>query len=141
MSDPQIPEVFRKGWKPSKQDQPGAPGKQRGRLEPQPVDDVTADGVPYKAAGKLQGKAALVTGADSGIGRAVAILFALEGADVTLSYKPEEKHDAEDTEKAIKSKTGGRARVVHAPLDLRTEENCKKLVEEHVKAFGRLDTL
>lgn len=141
MSNPNIPEVFKKGWKPPKQDQPGAPGKQRGALEPQPVDDVTADGRPYKASGKLEGKAALITGADSGIGRAVAILFALEGADVTLSYKPEEKEDAADTERAISEKTGGKTKIVHAPYDLRSEENCKKLVDDHVKVFGKLDTL
>ena len=75
MSNPSISEVFKKGWRPPVQDQPSAPGKQRGKLDPQPVDDVTADGKPYKASGKLEGKAALITGADSGIGRAIAILF------------------------------------------------------------------
>lgn len=75
MSTPNIPEVFKKGWKPPVQNQEGAPGKQRGVLEPQPVDDVTADGKPYRGSGKLEGKAALITGADSGIGRAVAILY------------------------------------------------------------------
>lgn len=142
MSNPEIQKVFQKGWKPPKQDQPGAPGKQRNVLSPQPVDDVTADGNSYKPASKLSGKTALITGADSGIGRAVAILFALEGVEgVTLAYKPEEKEDAADTENAIKTKTGGKTRVVHAPFDLRSEENCKRLVETHVKAFGKLDTL
>lgn len=75
MSDPKISDVFKKGYKPPTQNQDEQPGKQRQVLEPQPVDDVTADGKPYKASGKLEGKTALITGADSGIGRAVAILF------------------------------------------------------------------
>ena len=70
-----VEQVFQKGWIPPFQDQPGAPGKQHTVLNPQPVNDITADGNPYKPAGKLQGKAALITGADSGIGRAIAILF------------------------------------------------------------------
>ena len=141
MSSPSIPEVFKKGWKPPFQEQSSAPGRQRGALQPQPVDDMTADGKPYKPAGKLDGMAALITGADSGIGRAVAILFALEGADVTIVYKPEEENDAAATEKYILEKTGGARKVVRAPFDLRKEENCRKLVEEHLKVFGRLDTL
>ena len=75
MSDPNVNKVFQRGFKPPKQNQDAAPGKQRQVLDPQPVDDITADGKPYKASGKLEGKAALITGADSGIGRAVAILF------------------------------------------------------------------
>lgn len=82
MSDPSIAEVFKKGWRPPVQSQEGAPGKQRGTLDPQPVDDITADGKPYKPSGKLEGKAALITGADSGIGRAIAILF---GEDAFVS--------------------------------------------------------
>lgn len=69
-----IPEQFKKGYVPPFQTQPNAPGQQR-PLDPEPINDVTADGKPYKFASKLQGHAALITGADSGIGRAVAILF------------------------------------------------------------------
>ena len=75
MSTPEIPKVFQKGWKPPTQNQERQPGEQKGKLDPQPVDDVTADGKPYKAAQKLDGKVALLTGGDSGIGRAVAILY------------------------------------------------------------------
>src|SRR6266480_3986565 len=57
----------------------------------------------YKAAGKLEGKAALITGGDSGIGRAVAVIYAREGADVAISYLPEEQADAEETKQAVES--------------------------------------
>lgn len=69
-----IPEQFKKGYKPPYQEQPSAPGLQR-KLNPQPLDDVTADGKPYKPSGKLEGRNALITGADSGIGRSIALLF------------------------------------------------------------------
>src|SRR5262249_55401419 len=57
----------------------------------------------YKPAGKLEGKAALITGGDSGIGRAVAVLFAREGADVAIGHLPEERSDAEETRHAIEA--------------------------------------
>lgn len=70
------------------------------------------------------------------------IPVALEGADVTLGYKPEEKEDAEATQKTISAKTDEKAKVAHAPFDLRIEENCRKLVDTHLKAHGgKLDTL
>lgn len=69
-----VPEQYKKGWKPPFQEQSVAPGKQF-KLDPAPLDDITADGKPYKAAGKLEGRKALITGADSGIGRSVALLF------------------------------------------------------------------
>ena len=67
-------EQFQKGYKPPFQEQGSAPGLQ-GKLDPQPLNDVTADGKPYKAAKKLEGQAAIVTGGDSGIGLATALLF------------------------------------------------------------------
>lgn len=92
----------------------------------------------YKAAGKLVGKVALVTGGDSGIGRAVAYLFACEGADVAISYMPEEEKDALETKKAIEKE--GR-RCLTLPGDLRKSSVCRDIVEETVKQFGRLDIL
>ena len=71
---PNVPEQYKKGWKPPFQRQETAPGQQR-KLNPPPLDDITADGKPYKPVGKLEGRKAIITGADSGIGRSVALLF------------------------------------------------------------------
>lgn len=70
----QIRKEFQKGYKPPYQKQQDAPGVQH-QLDPPPIDDITADGKPYKAANKLEGISAIITGADSGIGRSTAILF------------------------------------------------------------------
>ena len=78
-----IPEQYKKGWKPPFQEQANAPGNQR-KLDPAPLDDITADGKPYKPAGKLEGRKALITGADSGIGRSVALLFGMSPVIATL---------------------------------------------------------
>ncbi|TDL19427.1 NAD-binding protein [Rickenella mellea] len=137
----QIPEVFQQGWKPPVQSQERLPGHQK-LINPRPIDDITADGKPYKASGKLEGKSAIITGADSGIGRAVATLFALEGADLTLTYTPHEEEDARDVEKAIHEKTKNTRKVILLSFDLRDEKNCQSLIREHLKAHGnKLDTL
>lgn len=87
----------------------------------------------YKAAGKLKGKNAIITGGDSGIGRATAFLFAREGADVFIAYLPEEEKDARDTKKRVEEI--GQTCHLH-PTDLRDRNNCKKVVDEAVKVFG-----
>lgn len=92
----------------------------------------------YKAAGKLQGKAALITGGDSGIGRAVAVLFAREGADVAIAYLPEEQSDAEETKRAVEKE--GR-RCFLCPGDLTDAGYCQDLVERTVRELGKLDIL
>jgi NAD(P)-dependent dehydrogenase (short-subunit alcohol dehydrogenase family) len=92
----------------------------------------------YKPAGKLDGKCALITGGDSGIGRAVAVLYAREGADVAISYLPEEQSDAEETLRAIEAE--GR-RCVLIPGDLAEPGFCTQLVEETVNELGKLDIL
>lgn len=74
MTTQQIPKEFEKGFLPPLQDQESLPGKQW-RLDPPPIDDITADGKPYKPAGKLEGRKVIVTGGDSGIGRAICLLF------------------------------------------------------------------
>jgi NAD(P)-dependent dehydrogenase (short-subunit alcohol dehydrogenase family) len=92
----------------------------------------------YKAAGKLEGKVALVTGGDSGIGRAVAYLFAREGADVAIVYLPEEESDARETRQAIQ--TEGRRAVLLAG-DVTSSEFCQAAVAETINQLGKLDIL
>ncbi|OAP54765.1 hypothetical protein AYL99_11213 [Fonsecaea erecta] len=93
---------------------------------------------PYKAAGKLQGKKALITGGDSGIGRAIAILYAMEGADSFIVYLPEEEEDAQETKRRVE-KLG---RTCHLfATDLRRAENCQKVVDAALQAMGRVNIL
>ncbi len=92
----------------------------------------------YKAAGKLEGKVALITGGDSGIGRAVAVLYAREGADVAISYMPEEQEDAQETRDAVEKE--GR-KCVLMPGDLTDQSYCEEIIEKTVKELGKLDIL
>jgi NAD(P)-dependent dehydrogenase (short-subunit alcohol dehydrogenase family) len=92
----------------------------------------------YRAAGKLQGKTALITGGDSGIGRAVAVLYAREGADVALVYLPEEQSDAHETARAIEA--AGR-RCLHITGDVTQASFCQQAVDQTLAAFGKLDIL
>ncbi len=92
----------------------------------------------YKGLGRLTGKSALITGGDSGIGRAVAIAFAREGADIALSYLPDEEEDAIETASWIE-KAGRKA--IKIPGDIQEEQHCKKLIEETVSKLGKIDLL
>ncbi len=92
----------------------------------------------YRAAGKLEGKAALITGGDSGIGRAVAVLYAREGADVAIVYLPEEQEDAEETRVVVEAE--GR-RCVLIPGDVTSSKFCERAVEQTVRELGQLDIL
>lgn len=92
----------------------------------------------YKPAGKLEGKVALITGGDSGIGRAVAYLYAREGADVAINYLPEEQRDAEETKSAVES--AGRSCLM-LPGDLGDPAFCQSLVDRTIERFGQLDIL
>lgn len=92
----------------------------------------------YRGSGKLVGLRALVTGGDSGIGRAVAIAFAREGADVALSYLPAEQEDAEATAEWVRK--AGRSALL-CPGDLMQEDTCRQVVDATVKEFGGLDIL
>ena len=92
----------------------------------------------YRGSGKLTGTAALITGGDSGIGRAVAVLFAREGADIAIVYLPVEESDARETEQAIRNE--GR-RAVLIPGDVRDPSFCDEAVVRTVRELGRLDVL
>ena len=92
----------------------------------------------YRGSGKLTDRRAVVTGGDSGIGRAVALAFAREGADVLISYLPEEQPDADETVRLIEQ--AGR-RAVTVPGDIRDEEQCRRIVDSAVAEFGGIDIL
>jgi hypothetical protein len=115
-----------------KQPQP-APGL-ASRMDPKPDHGETS----YRGSGKLQGRKALVTGADSGIGRATAIAFAREGADVAIVYTPGEEADAQEVIAVIKAE--GR-NAVAIPGDIKDPTFCKALVEQAVDELGGLDIL
>src|SRR5690606_34540111 len=108
------------------------PGRES-EMKPRPV----AEDSRYPSANKLRGKVALITGGDSGIGRAVAFLFAREGADVAIGYL-EEHQDAEETLRRVEE-LGSRGLSMAG--DIGDEEFCKKLVERTVETFGKLDIL
>src|SRR5215208_1006562 len=91
----------------------------------------------YRGSGKLQGKAAIITGGDSGIGRAVALAFAREGADVLISYL-DEHSDAQETV-GIVEKEGRRCIAVAG--DIGDEAHCRQIVQQAIDEFGRLDVL
>lgn len=107
----------------------------------QPLDDILADGSLYKGTGKFEGKVWLISGGDSGIGRSAAILAAYEGANVAIVYLPQEQKDAENVRDYINEKTSGLRKTLLLPLDLKSEANCIKAVQETVANFGRLDVL
>jgi len=104
------------------------------KMDPRPDHGETS----YKGSGRLAGRKALITGGDSGMGRAAAIAYAREGADVAINYLPAEEPDAQEVIKLIKAE--GR-KAIAIPGDLRNESFCKKLVEDAVRGLGGLDIL
>lgn len=117
---------------PPAQKQNELPGKEY-KMHPQP--EFIAPN--YKGSDKLRDKIAIITGGDSGIGRAVAIAFAIEGADVVITYLNEEK-DAKNTKQIIESK-GRRCLTISG--DLGDETFCKKIIDITISEFGKLDIL
>jgi NAD(P)-dependent dehydrogenase (short-subunit alcohol dehydrogenase family) len=118
-----------KAFPPQHQEQPGIEEKMR----PLPESGETE----YKGCGKLTGKAAIITGGDSGIGRAVAIAFAREGADVAFAYLSEEE-DAEKTREIVE-REGVRCLTFRG--DIGDEQFCREIVEKTAAKFGKLDIL
>ncbi|RYD56542.1 MAG: SDR family oxidoreductase [Sphingobacteriales bacterium] len=104
------------------------------KMNPRPDHGETS----YKGSGRLRGRKALITGGDSGMGRAAAIAYAREGADVAINYYPTEEPDAQEVVALIKA--AGR-KAVAIPGDLRDEAFCKKLVADAAAALGGLDIL
>ncbi|SDQ17207.1 hypothetical protein SAMN02800687_0684 [Curtobacterium sp. UNCCL20] len=92
----------------------------------------------YRGSGKLTGKRAVITGGDSGIGRAVAIAFAREGADVLISYLPEEQEDADETKRWIED--AGRKAVL-SPGDVSDPAYCRSVIDQAVSELGGIDVL
>ncbi|KAJ5949745.1 hypothetical protein N7454_001329 [Penicillium verhagenii] len=118
------------------------PGLQADMEDPKPVSShiPTEDGgyQLYKAAGKLEGKRAIITGGDSGIGRATAILFAMEGASCLIVYLPEEEKDAQETKKKVEEA----GRQCHClAIDIRKKENCQKIIDMAISTMGGIDIL
>lgn len=111
------------------QQQHQQPGSEK-EMDPKPIYDDDSAG-----SGKLKGKVAIITGGDSGIGRAVAIAFAKEGAEVVIVYL-NEHDDAKETAKGV-GKYGKEAFLL--PIDISKEENCQRIVEETLKNFGHID--
>jgi len=140
--DPTQKSQFESGHKVPVTTQDNIPGKQYAMEGQDPVNDQlpTDDGgyQLYKAAGKLAGKKALITGGDSGIGRAVAVLYAMEGADSTIAYLPDDEKDALETQKLVREK-GAQCHLI--PADLRSHQACKNVVEKTLAAMGRINIL
>jgi NAD(P)-dependent dehydrogenase (short-subunit alcohol dehydrogenase family) len=113
-----------------KQPWPGISGK----MDPRPDHGETS----YRGSGKLTGRRALVTGGDSGIGRAAAIAFAREGADVAINYHPSEEPDAREVKQLIEQ--AGRKAVL-LPADIRTQRACEDTVRKAIAQLGGLDIL
>ncbi|KAK0763233.1 hypothetical protein N5P37_004219 [Trichoderma harzianum] len=118
------------------------PGKDRDMPDPKPtreeLPDAGGTSTTYKAADKLHGKRALITGGDSGIGAATAVLFAKEGAVSTIVYLPEEEKDAQDTKKQVES-LGGTCHLF--ATDLAKRENCQKAIDFSLEKMGGIDIL
>ncbi len=120
--------------KPPFPDQNMTPPGDESRMDPAPQFEAP----DYRPAGKLENRTALITGGDSGIGRAVATLFAKEGADVAIVYLNEEEGDAETTAKHVEE-AGRKALLI--PGDVSDPDFCKHAVDTTVNAYGKLDVL
>jgi len=130
ISEEQTHQKPRPPFPPQHQEKPG----KESELNPRPQYQTWS----YQGSGKLQDKVALITGGDSGIGRAVAVLYAREGADVALVFLPEEQSDAEETRDAVQAE-GQRALLL--PGNVTQSAFCREAVARVVQHFGKLDIL
>jgi NAD(P)-dependent dehydrogenase (short-subunit alcohol dehydrogenase family) len=134
LQTPQATDPKSQGPKPEyPQDKTPYPGTDK-QMSPKPDHGEES----YKGLGRLAGKTALITGGDSGIGRAVTIAFAREGADVSISYLPEEENDGRETVKWVD--LAGR-KPLALPGDIRDERHCSQMIEQVFDKFGKLDLL
>jgi NAD(P)-dependent dehydrogenase (short-subunit alcohol dehydrogenase family) len=113
------------------------PGSE-GSVTPHMGDEPDHGESSYRGTGKLQDRVAVVTGGDSGIGRAVSLAFAREGADVVVAHLPGEEEDGRRTASLVED-AGRRCLVV--PVDLTTEDACQQLIDQTLEGFGRIDVL
>jgi len=131
---------FKSGWQPQVQHQ-ARPGLESDMQEPAQIENVPDfDGEPrlYKGSGKLEGRKAIITGGDSGIGRSTAVLFAIEGADSLIAYLPQEESDAQKTAQLVQ-KYGRQCHLL--PIDIRVQANCQKIVDEAIAKMGAINIL
>jgi NAD(P)-dependent dehydrogenase (short-subunit alcohol dehydrogenase family) len=122
---------------PEEQLQPPQAQNHQPGIEAEMTPKPKSDDSQYRGSGKLAGKVALITGADSGIGRAIAIAFAKEGADIAIAYL-NEHDDAKETKQLVEAQN---RRAVAIAGDIGNESFCQQLVEQTVQEFGKLDIL
>lgn len=134
------PNYYPKG---QKQELPGEDQSMEPLAEHLKVEKWDGDGKPYleeyRGTGKLQGKSAIITGGDSGIGRSVALFYAREGANVTIAYLPEEEKDADVVEKLVREALMGTNEILCVPSNLENVDDCKKVVQQHLDRWGSID--
>jgi NAD(P)-dependent dehydrogenase (short-subunit alcohol dehydrogenase family) len=134
MQDPHPADPRAQGQAPEYPQPPIAPPGSDAEMRPQADHGEQS----YRGLRRLTDHTALITGGDSGIGRAVAIAFAREGADIAISYMPEEEDDAQETRRWVED--AGR-RILLLPGDIQDERHCASMVDRVFEEFGRLDTL
>jgi NAD(P)-dependent dehydrogenase (short-subunit alcohol dehydrogenase family) len=134
LQDPSLKNPKDQGAKPEYPQKPIAPPGSEAELTPRADHGEES----YRGLGRLKDRVALITGGDSGIGRAIAIAYAREGADVLISYMPEEERDAEETCSWVER---AERKAVRLPGDIRDEGHCQSMVETAFREFGRLDIL
>ncbi|RHZ66740.1 uncharacterized protein CDV56_108005 [Aspergillus thermomutatus] len=125
---------------PDKAQSQEKPGLEKEMMPPSEPTKLESQGgfKEYVGSGKLKGKSVLITGGDSGIGRAVAALMAREGANITIVYLPEEEEDAQETKRLVE---GENKECVLFSGDLRDRETCRRAVEAHVQRYGHIHVL